>query len=117
MIRVVDFQLPSISAMRLLPLLFPCFPYLLPAAALVPLPSPKQPVSISEIQPNRGQAAPGILFQTRGTISIAAQGASLLFSPIGARQNFSGGNPNPQVSFFDPLPGLAHDYSTANRQR
>jgi uncharacterized protein (TIGR03437 family) len=110
-------QLLQAFSMRPLSFLLLALPYMLRAAALVPLPSPKQPVSISEIQPNRGQGASGILFQTRGTISIAAQGSSLLFSPIGARQNFSAGNPNPQVSFFDPLPGVAHDYATANPQR
>ncbi len=104
--------------MRLLALLLLGLSSLLvQAAALVPLPSPKQLASVSEIQPNKGQAASGILFQTRGVVSIAAQGASLLFSPIGGHQNFVAGNSSPQVSFSDPLPGVSHDYSTANSTR
>jgi hypothetical protein len=97
--------------------LFLVLAHLLPAAALVPVPSLKQPPSVSAIQPNRGQGAPGILFQTRGSLSVAAQGASLLFSPSGTVQNLVAGNSNPQVSFSDPLPGVSHDYSTADANR
>ncbi len=83
------------------------------AAALVPVPSPKPPAPAAGLELNRGQAKAEILFLTRGLgranpTSLAVTAQSVLYSPLGVRLSFLMSNPNPAVSFLDPLPGVAN---------
>lgn len=89
------------------------------AAALVPVPSvpaiPQPFLPAPGLEANQGQANAGILFLspvTGGSIGVTAQ--SVLFSPLGATLNLVASNPNPTVSFSNPLPGLANSYTGAN---
>jgi uncharacterized protein (TIGR03437 family) len=86
------------------------------AAALVPVPKMPQPsFPVAGLEVNQGQANAGILFlspTSAGSIGVTAQ--SVLFSPLGATLNFVASNPNPSVSFSDPLSGLANSYTGAD---
>jgi uncharacterized protein (TIGR03437 family) len=88
------------------------------AAALVPVPAMPQPfLPAAGLEANRGQANTGILFLSPAppsAPSIAVTAQSVLFSPLGATLNLVASNPNPTVSFSNPLPGLANSYTGAN---
>jgi hypothetical protein len=92
------------------------FPYAAYAAALVPVPTmPQPPFPVAGLEVNRGQASAEILFlspASSGSIGVTAQ--SVLFSPLGATLNLVTSNPNPAVSFSDPLPGLVNSYTGAD---
>lgn len=82
------------------------------AAALVPIPTPQiSPVYGLEV--NQGQANTGILFLNRPA-GIAVTAQSVLYSPLGATLSLVASNPNPSVSFSDPLPGVVNAYTGAN---
>lgn len=78
------------------------------AAALIPVPEFKAVLPMPGLEPNRGQAKPEILFLTRGLTSRAVTGQAIIIAPLGVRQTFVASNPNPAVSYSDPLPGLAN---------
>jgi hypothetical protein len=86
------------------------------AATLVPVPKMPQPsFPVAGLEANQGQANAGILFlspTSAGSIGVTAQ--SVLFSPLGATLNLVASNPNPSVSFSDPLSGLANSYTGAD---
>jgi hypothetical protein len=94
------------------------------AAALVPVPAPPQPtLPVPGLEVNKGQAKAGILFLSRGNgnTNISAQGSSIavtaqsvLYSPLGATLGLVAGNPNPSLSFSNPLPGLVNSYTGAD---
>jgi uncharacterized protein (TIGR03437 family) len=86
------------------------------AAAVVPIPTlqPSLPVGL---EPNRGQAKPGILFLSSGTTPIAVTAGSISYSPLGANLTLLASNPNPQVSFSNPQPGLVNSYTGADPQK
>lgn len=85
------------------------------AAALVPVPTPQiSPVYGLEV--NQGQADSGILFLNRPA-GIAVTAQSILYSPIGATLSLLASNPNPSVSFSDPLPGVVNAYTGSNPQQ
>ena len=81
------------------------------AAALVPVREPMVDRQMAALEPNRGQAAPEILFLHRGNPNLAVTTRSILFSPLGVRQNFVASNPDPAVRFVDPLPGVVNYYA------
>ena len=81
------------------------------AAALVPISEPMVDRQVAALEPNRGQAAPEILFLHRGDPNLAVTTRSMLFSPLGVRQNFVASNPDPAVRFVDPLPGVVNYYA------
>jgi uncharacterized protein (TIGR03437 family) len=88
------------------------------AAALVPVPTPPLP-SLPDVglEANKGQAKPGILFLSRGngdTGSVAVTAQAVLYSPLGATLGLVSSNPNPTVSFSNPLPGLVNSYTGAD---
>jgi hypothetical protein len=91
------------------------------AAALVPVPTPPQPSQpVVGLEPDRGQAKAGILFQSRGdgnTGSIAVTAQAILYSPLGATLGLVASNPNPAVSFSNPLPGLVNSYTSADSHK
>jgi uncharacterized protein (TIGR03437 family) len=88
------------------------------AAALVPGPPlPPQPPFLPApgLEVNQGQVNAGVLFlspASYGSIGVTAQ--SVLFSPVGATLNLVASNPNPTLSFSNPLPGLANSYTGAD---
>src|SRR5258705_3483774 len=49
------------------------------------------------------------------TLSRSAQ--SVVLSPFGIAQNLVASNPNPVVSFSDPLPGTVNLFTTADPQK
>jgi uncharacterized protein (TIGR03437 family) len=83
------------------------------AAALVAVPAPPTPpLPVMGLEPNNGQANSGILFLNRGNgLSTAVTAQSISYSPLGASLNLLASNPNPSVSFSDPLPGLLNSYT------
>lgn len=85
------------------------------AAALVPAPAMSQPfLPPAGLEANHGQANAGILFLSPASAaSIAVTAQSVLFSPLGATLNLVASNPNPAVSFSDPLMGLVNSYAGA----
>jgi uncharacterized protein (TIGR03437 family) len=89
------------------------------AAALVPVPIPLQPaLPVVGLEANQGQATAGILFLIPGiSSSMAVTAQSVLYSPIGATLSLMASNPNPVVSFSDPLPGLVNSYTGSNPQK
>ncbi|MGO9230561.1 MAG: hypothetical protein ACLQKA_15325 [Bryobacteraceae bacterium] len=88
------------------------------AAALVPVPTLQPSLPAAGLEPNRGQANQGILFLSPGgSSSIAVTAQSVLYSPLGATLTLLASNPNPVVSYADPLPGLVNSYSGANPQK
>jgi hypothetical protein len=84
------------------------------AAALVPLQVLKSPLPVAGLEVNRGQAKPEILFLSRGISPVAVTAQSIVYSPLGVRQNFVASNPNPEVRFFDPIPGVANALTGAD---
>jgi uncharacterized protein (TIGR03437 family) len=88
-------------------------------AALVPIPTAPQPaLPAPGLEVNQSQAKPGILFLCPGaTTSLAVTAQSVLYSPLGAVLSLVASDSNPQVSFSDPLPGLANSYTGANSQQ
>jgi uncharacterized protein (TIGR03437 family) len=87
------------------------------AAALVPVPTVQLSLPVAGLEPNRGQAKAGILFLSAGGTSLAVTAQSVLYSPLGAVLSLVASNPNPTVSFADPLPGLVNSYTGANPQK
>src|SRR5271163_3469668 len=87
------------------------------AAALVQVPTPpalQVPSTALGLEVNQGQAAAGILFLLPGANnSMAVTAQSVMYSPLGATLALLASNPNPTVSFSDPLPGLANSYTGA----
>jgi uncharacterized protein (TIGR03437 family) len=88
-------------------------------ATLVPVPTTPQPsFPVAGLEANRGQANAGILFFSPAlgsSIAVAAQ--SVLFSPLGASLNLVASNPNPTLSFSDPLSGLVNSYTGADSHK
>jgi uncharacterized protein (TIGR03437 family) len=86
------------------------------AAALVPVPTMPQPLlPAAGLEANRGQASAGILFLSPASVaSIGVTAQSVLFSPLGATLDLVASNPNPTVSFSNPLPGMVNSYSGAD---
>ncbi len=86
------------------------------AAALVPVPSSPQPLLPAPgLEANQGQAGAGILFLSRTTTSsIAVTAQSVSYSPMGATLALVSSNPNPTVSYSDPLPGFVNAYAGAD---
>jgi uncharacterized protein (TIGR03437 family) len=87
------------------------------AAALVPIPTLHPSLPAGGLEPNQGQAKTGILFLSPGTTSMAVTAQSVLYSPLGATLSLIASNPNPAVSFSDPLPGLVSSYTGADRNK
>src|SRR5271170_1557177 len=89
------------------------------AAALVPAPAPPQPyLPVAGLEANQGQATTGILFlcpESTGSIAVTPQSVS--YSPLGATLSLVASNPNPPVSFSDPLPGIVNSYAGADPQK
>lgn len=48
---------------------------------------------------------------------MAVMAQSVLFSPLGAQQNFVASNPNPTVALSDPLPGVANYFTGADSSK
>jgi uncharacterized protein (TIGR03437 family) len=48
---------------------------------------------------------------------LAVTAQSVLYSPLGATLKLVASNPNPAVSFSDPLPGLVNSYTGADRNK
>ena len=88
-------------------------------AALVPVPPPPQPtLPPAGLEANQGQAKAGILFLARGSsASLAVTAQSVVYSPLGGALTFVASNPNPTVSFSDPLPGLVNSYTGADSHK
>jgi uncharacterized protein (TIGR03437 family) len=86
------------------------------AAALVPVETPSLPLKVGALEPNRGQAKPGILFLNRGATNVAVTAQSIHYSPLGVDQAFVGGNPNTVVSYSDPLPGVVNSFTGADKR-
>lgn len=81
-------------------------------AALKPVPTLPQPsLPVAGIEVNQGQAKAGILFLSPGGTSMAVTAQSVLYSPLGTTLSLLASNPNPAVSFSDPLPGLVNSYT------
>ena len=78
------------------------------AAALVPVPTFQPTLPVPGLEQNRGQATAGILFLCPCSPSTAVTAQSVLYSPMGIALSLVASNPNPTVSFTDPLPGLAN---------
>ncbi len=88
------------------------------AAALVPVPTLQPPtLPAAGLEPNHGQANAGTLFLSPGNTSMAVTAQSVLYSPLGASLSLVASNPNPTVSFSDPLPGVANTYTGADSQK
>jgi uncharacterized protein (TIGR03437 family) len=88
------------------------------AAVLAPVPTPPQPsLPVVGLEANQGQAAAGILFLSPGNPSIAVSAQSIFYSPLGISLSLVASNPNPTVSFSDPLPGLVNSYTGSNPQK
>jgi uncharacterized protein (TIGR03437 family) len=87
----------------------------LSGAALVPVPAPKFSLQAGGLEVNRGQAKPEVLFVARGSSPAAVLAQSVVFSPSGVAQNLVASNPNPRVSFSDPLPGTVNSFTGADR--
>ena len=89
------------------------------AATLVPIPTVPQPtLPPAGLEANKGQANANILFLSPGnggSIAVTAQG--VLYSPLGATLALVASNPNPAVSFSDPLPGFANSYTAADPKK
>ena len=85
------------------------------AAALVTIPTLQPSLPVGGLEPNQGQAKAGILFLSPGKTSLAVTAQSVLYSPLSATLNLVASNPNPAVSFSDPLPGLVNSYTGAAR--
>lgn len=83
------------------------------AAALVPIPTPQLPPPVYGLEVNKGQAPSGILFLNRSA-GMAYTATSILYSPLGASLSLVASNPNPTVSFSDPLPGVVNSYTGSN---
>jgi uncharacterized protein (TIGR03437 family) len=83
------------------------------AAALVAVPAaPTPPLPVMGLEPNNGQANSGILFLNRGNgLSTAMTAQSISYSPLGVSLNLLASNPNPSVSFSNPLPGVLNSYT------
>ena len=84
------------------------------AAALVPVPGAPVPLPVGGLEPNRGQAKPGILFLNRGLVNVAVTAQSILYSPLGVQQTFVASNSNPTVSLLDPLPSIFNSFTGAD---
>ncbi|HWC96085.1 MAG TPA: hypothetical protein VG456_05035 [Candidatus Sulfopaludibacter sp.] len=85
------------------------------AANLVPVVTPPPLVLPAGLEANKGQATPGILFLARGgSASTAVTAQSILYSPLGVSLNLLASNPNPAMSFSNPLPGLVNSYTGAD---
>jgi len=86
------------------------------AAALVPVPTPTAQTLLpaAGLEMNQGQAKAGILFLIPGYGSMAVTAQSVMYSPLGASLALLASNPNPTVSFADPLPGLVNSYTGAD---
>ncbi len=88
------------------------------AAALVSVPTLPQPsLPVTGLEANKGQAAAGIFFLSPGNPSIAVTAQSVLYSPLGISLTLVASNPNPAVSFSDPLPGVVNSYTGSNPQK
>jgi len=87
------------------------------AAALVAVPTLHPSLPVVGLEPNQGQTKAGILFLSPGGTSLAVTAQSVLYSPLGATLNLVASNPNPAVSFSDPLPGLVNSYTGADRNK
>lgn len=87
------------------------------AAALVPVPGPKIPISVAGLEPNRGQAKAEILFLRKGEPSLAVTSQSVLYASRSVRLNLLASNPNPAVTFADPLPGVVNSLTGADPQK
>jgi len=86
-------------------------------AALVPVPTLQPSLPAAGLEQNLGQADTGILFLCPGNPSIAVTAQSVLYSPPGATLSLAASNPNPTVSYSDPLPGLANSYTGAASEK
>lgn len=80
------------------------------AAALVRLPNPNDLLPVADLEVNRGQAKPEVLFLSRAN-RVAVTARSIILYPFGVRQEFVSGNPNPTVQFLDPLPGVVNSFT------
>jgi hypothetical protein len=87
------------------------------AAALVTIPTLHPSLPVAGLEPNQGQAKAGILFLSPGSTSLAVTAQSVLYSPLGAALTLVASNPNPMVSFSDPLPGLVNSYTGVDPQK
>jgi len=81
------------------------------AATLIPVDEPLIAQQFAALEVNQGQTAQRILALYRGKPSIGVARQSILFSPIGARQEFVASNPDPTVRFSDSLPGVVNDFT------
>lgn len=80
------------------------------SATLIPADEPLIAQQVAELEVNQGQAAQEILAVYRySSIGVARQ--SILFSPLGVRQEFVASNPDPMVRFIDSLPGVVNDFT------
>ena len=80
-------------------------------AALVPVRDPRSALPVAQLEANRGQAKPEILFLGRGAASVAVAAQWIEFSPLGVRFSFVASNSSPAVHFLDPLPGVVNVFS------
>lgn len=87
------------------------------AAALAPVPTMKLPLAVAALEPNGGQAAPRILFLSRGASSIGVSAQAVLYSPLGVSFALVAGNSNPAVKFADPLPGTANWFTGSDPRK
>lgn len=86
------------------------------AAALVTVPTVQPSLPAAGLEMNKGQAKAGILFLCPCGTTMAVSSQSVSYSPLNAALTLVASNPNPAVSFSDPLPGQANSYGGANRQ-
>jgi hypothetical protein len=78
------------------------------ASALRRVSDAKASLPLGGLEPNQGQATPGVLFLNRGYYSLAVKGSSILFSPQDVELSLIGGRINPGVEFSNRLPGVVN---------
>ncbi|MBK7928014.1 MAG: hypothetical protein IPJ98_11130 [Bryobacterales bacterium] len=84
------------------------------AAALVPVPALPSRLATPGFEPNRGQAAPSILFLGRGLSNLAVARDGILLSPFAAKLQFEGSLPGGSLAYAGPLPGVANYFIGAS---